>query len=154
MALCKLGIRLWARNHLILGENGTKFEWRPLFCFFCCSSPDFGRKMGRNLREDLFFCFFFYSSPDFGRKMGRNLREDLFFCFFFALHLILGEKWDEIWVWQFQILIYVPLKFSEVFGPSFSKSCVRYWIRLNWCWLHPSWPNRSRDIVLQTWRRG
>ena len=32
-------------------------------------------------------------SPDFGRKMGRNLSEDLFF---FALHLVLGEKWDEI----------------------------------------------------------
>ena len=31
-------------------------------------------------------------SPDFGRKMGRNLSEDLFF----PLHLILGEKWDEI----------------------------------------------------------
>ena len=31
-------------------------------------------------------------SPDFGRKLGRNLSED----FFFALHLILGEKWDEI----------------------------------------------------------
>ena len=31
-------------------------------------------------------------SPDFGRKLGRNLSEDLFF----ALHLILGEKWDEI----------------------------------------------------------
>ena len=46
--------------------------------------------------------------------MGRNLSEDLFF---FALHLILGEKWDEIWVWQFQILIYVPLKFSEVSSP-------------------------------------
>ena len=38
-------------------------------------------------------------SPNTGRKMGRNLSEDLFvlfFCFFFALHLILGEKWDEI----------------------------------------------------------
>ena len=35
-------------------------------------------------------------SPDFGRKMVRNLSEDLFFFFFFALHLILGEKWDEI----------------------------------------------------------
>ena len=34
-------------------------------------------------------------SPDFGRKMGRNLSEDLFFVFF-ALHLILGEKWDKI----------------------------------------------------------
>ena len=31
-------------------------------------------------------------SPDIGRKMGRNLSEDLFF----ALHLILGKKWDEI----------------------------------------------------------
>ena len=50
--------------------------------------------------------------------MGRNLSEDLFF---FALHLILGEKWDEIYVRQFQILIYVPLKFSEVSGPSLFK---------------------------------
>ena len=32
-------------------------------------------------------------SPDIGRKMGRNLSEDLFF---FVLHLILGEEWDEI----------------------------------------------------------
>ena len=32
-------------------------------------------------------------SPDIGRKMGRNLSEDLLF---FALHLILGEKWDKI----------------------------------------------------------
>ena len=31
-------------------------------------------------------------SPDFGRKMGRNLSEDLFL----ALNLILGEKLDEI----------------------------------------------------------
>ena len=65
-----------------------------------------------------------------GRKMGQNLilSEDLFFGFF-ALHLILSKKWDEIWVWQFQILIYVPLKFSEVSGPPppFFKSCVRYW---------------------------
>ena len=48
-------------------------------------SPDIGRKIGRNLSEDLFFC----SSPDFGRKMGRNLSEDFFF---FALYLILSEK--------------------------------------------------------------
>ena len=47
--------------------------------------------------------------------MGRNLSKD---PFFFALHLILGEKWDEIWVWQFQILIYVHLKFSEVSAPT------------------------------------
>ena len=53
-------------------------------------------------------------SPDIGRKMGRNESEDLFF---FALHLILGEKWNEILVSQFQILIYVPLKFSEVSSP-------------------------------------
>ena len=30
-----------------------------------------GRKMGRNLSEDIFFLF--CSSPDFGRKIGRNL---------------------------------------------------------------------------------
>ena len=35
-------------------------------------------------------------SIDFGRKMGRNLSEDLFLFFIFALHLILGVKWDEI----------------------------------------------------------
>ena len=38
--------------------------------------PDFGRKMERNLSEDLFLC----SSPDFGQKLRRNLSEDLFFC--------------------------------------------------------------------------
>ena len=32
-------------------------------------------------------------SPDFGRKMERNLSEDLFV---FALHMNLGEKWNEI----------------------------------------------------------
>ena len=66
-------------------------------------------------------------STDFGRKMGRNLSEDLFF---FALHLILGEKWDEIWVWQCQILIYVPFKFSEVSGPPLFKilrTLLRSW---------------------------
>ena len=46
-------------------------------------------------------------------------------------HLILGENLDEIWVWQFQILIYVPFKFSEVSGPPFSKSCVRYCLKLS-----------------------
>ena len=51
-------------------------------------------------------------SPDFGRKMGRNLSEDLFF----ALHLILGDNWGE-----FQILVYVPLKFSEVSAPPLLK---------------------------------
>ena len=37
--------------------------------------------------------------------------------FFSALHLILGEKLDEIWEWQFQLQNYVPLKFSEVSAP-------------------------------------
>ena len=36
-------------------------------------------------------------SPDFGRKMGRNLSENVFsFFFFFALRMILGETWGEI----------------------------------------------------------
>ena len=64
-------------------------------------SPDFGRKMGRNLSEDLFFC----SLPDFGRKMARN--------------------------WSVTISnsdLYVPLKFSEISGPPFLKSFVRYCI--------------------------
>ena len=48
--LCKLGIRLWARNHLILGE-----KWNEIWVktFFFCSSPDFGRKMGRNLSKTI-----------------------------------------------------------------------------------------------------
>ena len=36
--LCKMGNRLWARNHLILNRR------EDLFIF--CSSPDFGRKIG------------------------------------------------------------------------------------------------------------
>ena len=52
--------------HLILGE-----KWDEIWVktFFFCSSPDFGRKMGRNLSEDLFFSC---SLPDFRRKKGRN----------------------------------------------------------------------------------
>ena len=34
--------------------------------------------------------------PGIGRKLGQNLSEDLFFVCFFALHLILGENWDEM----------------------------------------------------------
>ena len=45
-------------------------SWASGFQGLGSKSPDIGRKMGRNLGEDLFF---FYSSPDFGRKMGRNL---------------------------------------------------------------------------------
>ena len=67
------------------GEKRDGPGVKTSFFFFFCSSPKFGRKMGRNLSEDLFFC----SSPKFGRKMGRNLSEDLFFC---ALHLNLAEK--------------------------------------------------------------
>ena len=37
--------------------------------FFLLSSPNFGRKIGQNLIEDLFFC----SSPNFGRQIGLNL---------------------------------------------------------------------------------
>ena len=43
--LRKLGIRLWAWNHLILGEKWDEIWVKTFFC----SSPDFGRKMGRNL---------------------------------------------------------------------------------------------------------
>ena len=70
--LCKLGIRF----------DHTK----GLFRAFLLGS---GLKVGLNLGGDLFFC----SSPNFGRKIELNLSEDLFF---FALHLILGEKSDNI----------------------------------------------------------
>ena len=96
--------RIWAKNR-------TKFEWRLFFC----SSPDFGLKIGLNVSEDLFFLLFtwfwakfewepfFFPSPDFGRKIGLNLE-------------------------QFLIQIFVLTTFSEIFGPPFSKSCLRYWL--------------------------
>ena len=37
--------KLWDRNHLILGEKWDEIWVKTFFC----SSPDFGRKMGRNL---------------------------------------------------------------------------------------------------------
>ena len=73
--------------------------WVKTFFFFC-SSPKFGRKMGRNLSEDLFFLC---SSPKFGRKMRLNLS---------------GTTSDS------------DLCSSQIFWnfwpPPFSKSCVRY----------------------------
>ena len=62
-----------------------------------------------------------------GQKIGLNLSEDFFSFSFFNLQLILGKKLDWIWVEQFLIFIFVLLKFSEVHGPPFSKSCVRYY---------------------------
>ena len=56
-------VHVWA-------ENRTKFEWRPFFLIFFCSSPNFGQKIEPNFSEDLFFLFFFCSSPNFGRKIG------------------------------------------------------------------------------------
>ena len=52
---------------------------------------------------------------DFGLKNGGNFSEGLFF----ALHLISGEKSDQIWVEQFLVQIFVLLKFSEVPAPLF-----------------------------------
>ena len=126
--------------HLILGEKSDQIWVKT---YFFCSSPDFGRKIGPNLSEDLFFC----SSPDFGRKIGPNLSKDLFFLPFtwfwaknrtkfewrpfFALHLILGEKSDWFRAEQFLIQTFALLIFSEVSGPPFSKSCIRYCVDAN-----------------------
>ena len=49
--LCKLGIRLWARNHLILGEKQDEIWVKT---FFFCFSPDFGRKNGTKFECDNF----------------------------------------------------------------------------------------------------
>ena len=120
----------WALGFQALG---SKFEW-------------FWQKMGRKLSEDLFFC----SSPDSGRKMGQNLSED---HFFFALHLILSEKWKEIWVRQFQILIYVPLKFSEVSGPlplfKILRTLLRWTIRR--LTISQLWLSTWKCIALSFW---
>ena len=58
----------WLEIWVSLGEKRDG-PWVKTFFFFC-SSPKFGRKMGRNLSEDLFFLC---SSPTFGRKMRLNL---------------------------------------------------------------------------------
>ena len=64
--------------------------------------------------EDL--CF--WPAPNFGQKIGLNLREDLFFGFQLILDrkiaLILGEK--------IFILIFVLFKFSEFLPPPFQNS--------------------------------
>ena len=58
-------------------------------------------------------------SPDIGRKIGRNLSED----FFFALHLILGEKWDEICVkTYFFIFIFFLFCSSPDFGRKMGRN--------------------------------
>ena len=101
-----------------LCKLGMRFDDIKGMC--CAFHLGFGRKIGPHLSEDLFFC----SSPNFGPKMGPNLSEDLYF--YFALHLILGRKSDEISVEQFLIQIFVFPKFTEISGPPFSKSCVRY----------------------------
>ena len=49
-------------------------SWASGFQALDSKSPDIGRKMGRNLNEDLFFC----SSPDFGRKNGTKFECDNF----------------------------------------------------------------------------
>ena len=89
--LCKLGIRFDCTKGILRAFlPGFELGLKAKEDLFFCSSPDFGRKMGRNLSEELFFLFF-SSSTDFGWKKGRNLSEDLFF-YFLALQLILGGK--------------------------------------------------------------
>ena len=68
---------IWVKTFFFLlftwfwAKNGTKFEWRP----FSCSSPDFGRKMGRNLSEDLFFLLFtWFWAKDRTKFEGDNFK--------------------------------------------------------------------------------
>ena len=89
----------------------------------------FGLKVGLKASEELFFLLFTWFWAKNGTKFEWR-------PFFFALHLILGKKWDEIWVKTFFILftwfrakmgwnlsetisnsVFVFLKFSEVSGP-------------------------------------
>ena len=70
------GPPIWVARIAKLRRKVSKIEaWPPPFgnwaSGFGLETPDFGRKIRRNLSEDLFF--FLCSSPDFGRKMGRNL---------------------------------------------------------------------------------
>ena len=68
--------------------------------FLFCSSPDFRRKIGRSLSEDLFF---FCSSPDFWAKSRTKFECGNFNCRTMSLSNFLK------------------------FLPPFSKSCVGYW---------------------------
>ena len=64
------GLRGPGRVEVVASSFGRNF-------FLPCPSsiPDFGKKIGPNVSEDLFF---FCSSPNFGQKMGPNLSENLF----------------------------------------------------------------------------
>ena len=75
----------------------------------------------------------------FWAKTGMKFEWRPFFCcffvFFFCSSSDFGRKWEEIWVWQFQILIYVPFKFSEVSATSLFKILrtllmKRYWFHV------------------------
>ena len=99
--LCKLGIILWARNHLILGENGTKFKWRPFFCF----SPDFDEKWDEIWVETFFFFVLHLI-------LGENW----------------DEIW--VWQFQILIYVPLKFSEVSGPPPPFSKFCVRYYTSL------------------------
>ena len=73
--------------------------------------------------------FFFWSSPNFRRKTGLNLSEDLFF----RLHLILGRKTDLCSAWRdfFSGLHYsqisCPPPFENPAYATVSYTCMLYW---------------------------
>ena len=112
--LCKLGIRLsgfWLEIWVSSGEKRDG-PWVKTFFFFFALHLNLAEKWDEIWVKTFFFC----SSPKFGRKMGRNLSEDLFF---FALHLNLAEKWDEIWVKTF--FFCSSPKFGQKLGRNLSE---------------------------------
>ena len=99
--------------HVILGEKWDEIWVKTFFGFFFLVFALhlwFWAKNGTKFEWRPFFLLFTWFWAKNGTKFEWR-------PFFFALHLFWGKKWDEIWVWQFQILIYVFLKFSEVSAP-------------------------------------
>ena len=72
-------------------------------------------------------------SPDIGRKMGRNLSKDLFFL---ALHLILGENWNEIWVKTFFLFLFFYFCSSPDFGRKIGRNLSEdlFFLLFTWFW--------------------
>ena len=129
--LCKLGIRLWARNHLILGEKWDEIWVKTFFFFFLVFALRL--ILGEKWDEIWVKTFFFLLFTWFWAKNGTKFEWRPFFGFFFlvfALHLILGEKWDEIWVKTF--FFCSSRDFGRKMGRNLSEDFFLFALHLFW----------------------
>ena len=73
------------------------------------------------------FCAFLLG---FMLEIGLNLSEDLFF---FALHLILGEKSNQIWVKTF-FIYFIFFAFHLILGQKSDQVKTFFFLLFTWCW--------------------